>query len=204
FHNVQVGTEIIIIGGRDPQAAEPGRQTSTTRRGGGPPPRDPFIVELEGESTYDLLDQLDDELFSSVAGAGNRARWHQVASVLLLRGVKEDDDEALAGLLSRQAELGSGPLRDEYATFVSDAYTQGPLRVMEVMSGMDRDTRDIVARAIVESSIGLYPGDPNSVSAPWPTRRAPRTAVRRGAQRAWDALASAEDDQRVRMGLAVR
>jgi hypothetical protein len=61
-----------------------------------------------------------------------------------------------------------------------------------------------VARAIVESSLGLYPGDPNSVSAPWPTRRAPRTAVRRNAQRAWDALQTAEGAYRERTGLASR
>jgi lipoprotein-anchoring transpeptidase ErfK/SrfK len=208
FHNVQVGTEIVIIGGRDPQPVErPAQQTASAasrRREGEPPPRDPFIVELEGENTYDLLDRLEDEMFSSVAGAGARSRWHQVASVLLLRGVKEDDDEALQGLMARMTELGTGALRDEYATFLADAFNQGPLRVIDAMVGLDRDTRTAVARAIVESSIGLYPGDPNSVSAPWPTRRAPRTAVRRGAQRAWDALQTAEDAHRQRIGLAVR
>lgn len=206
FHNVQVGTEIVIVGGRDPQPVESPRQTasSSRRTGGGPPPRDPFIVELEGEDTYDLLDRLDDELFSAAAVNGARSRWHQVASVLLLRGTKEDDDDALAGLLSRVTELGTGALRDEYATFLGDAFNQGPLRVIEAMSGMDRTTRTAVARSVVESSIGLYPGDPNSVSAPWPTRRAPRTAVRRSAQRAWDTLQLAEDAHRERMGLASR
>src|SRR5687767_4368426 len=90
FHNVQVGTEIVVVGGRNPQPAERPAQTASAasrRREGEPPPRDPFIVELEGESTPDLLDRLDDELFSSSAVAGTRSRWHQVASVLLLRGV---------------------------------------------------------------------------------------------------------------------
>jgi lipoprotein-anchoring transpeptidase ErfK/SrfK len=208
FHNVQVGTEIVIVGGRNPQPAEPrpaATQTAASRRREGePPPRDPFIVELEGEDTAELLDRLDDELFSAAAVNGARSRWHQVASVLLLRGTKEDDDEALAGMMSRVTEMGAGALRDEYATFLGDAFTQGPLRVMDAMTGLDRDTRGAVARAVVESSIGLYPGDPNSVSAPWPTRRAPRTAVRRGAQRAWDALQTAEEDHRERMGLASR
>ena len=124
--------------------------------------------------------------------------------MLLLRGAKEDDDRALEGLLARMVELGTGTLRDEYATFVADAFAQGPLRVLEVMGGMERRTRDVVARTLVEGSIGLYPGDPNSVSAPWPTRRAPRTAVRRTGQRAWDAVQLAEDDHRQRIGLAVR
>ncbi|WP_420127161.1 L,D-transpeptidase family protein [Longimicrobium sp.] len=204
FHNVQVGTEIIIVGGRNVEPAPPPRPTSTSARRGGPPPRDPLIVELEGEHTYDLLERLDDELFAAVAARGTSARWHQVASVLLLRGTKDDDDDALTGVLSRVTELGTGPLRDEYATFLADAFNQGPLRTLEAMAALERDTRTVVARAIVESSLGLYPGDPNSVSAPWPTRRAPRTAVRRTAQRAWDALQTAEGAYRERTGLASR
>lgn len=204
FHNVQVGTEIVIVGGRDITPAPPPRPSSSSARRSGPPPRDPLIVELEGEHTYDLLERLDDELFAAVAASGASTRWHQTASVLLLRGAREDDDDALTGLLSRVTELGAGPLRDEYATFMADAFNQGPLRTLEVMAQMERDTRTAVARAIVESSLGLYPGDPNSVSAPWPTRRAPRTAVRRSAQRAWDALQTAESAYRERTGLASR
>jgi lipoprotein-anchoring transpeptidase ErfK/SrfK len=208
FHNVQVGTEIVIVGGRNPQPAQ-ARQTaatssSTRRTEGGPPPRDPFIVELEEEDTGDLLDRLDDELFTAAAVNGASTRWHQVASVLLLRGARDGDEDALTGLLSRVTEIGSGGLRDEYATFLADAFNQGPLRVIDAMAGMDGSTRTAVARAIVESSIGLFPGDPTSVSAPWPTRRAPRTAVRRGAQRAWDALQLAENAHRERIGLASR
>jgi lipoprotein-anchoring transpeptidase ErfK/SrfK len=206
FHNVQVGTEIIIVGGRNATPAPPPRPTATaaSSRREGPPPRDPFIVELEEEHTYDLLQRLDDELFTAVAATGAATKWHQVASVLLLRGAKDDDDDALEGFLSRVTEIGSGPLRDEYATFLADAFNQGPLRTLEAMAAMDRDTRTAVARAIVESSLGLYPGDPTSVSAPWPTRRAPRTAVRRNAQRAWDALETAEGAYRERTGLASR
>jgi lipoprotein-anchoring transpeptidase ErfK/SrfK len=204
FHNVQVGTEIVIVGGRNITPAPAPRPASTSARRSGPPPRDPLIVELEGEHTYDLLERLDDELFAAVAARGASTKWHQTASVLLLRGAKDDDDDALTGLLSRVTELGAGPLRDEYATFLADAFNQGPLRTMEAMALLDRDTRGAVARAIVESSLGLYPGDPNSVSAPWPTRRAPRTAVRRSAQRAWDALQTAESAYRERAGLAAR
>ncbi len=204
FHNVQVGTEIVIVGGRNLEPAPPPRPSSSSARRSGPPPRDPFIVELEGEDTYALLERLEDEMFTAVAARGASNKWHQVASVLLLRGAKQDDEDALSGLLSRVTEIGSGPLREEYATYLADAFNQGPLRTLEAMAGMDRDTRAAVARAIVESSLALYPGEPNSVSAPWPTRRAPRTAVRRGAQRAWDALQLAEGAYRERVGLASR
>ncbi|HEY0017864.1 MAG TPA: L,D-transpeptidase [Longimicrobium sp.] len=204
FHNVQVGTEIIIVGGRNVQPAPAPRPSSSSARRSGPPPRDPFIVELEGEDTYALLERLEDELFAAVAAGGASAKWHQVASVLMLRGAREGDDDALVGLLARVTEIGAGPLREEYATFLADAFNQGPLRTLEAMAGMDRDTRSVVARAIVESSLALYPGDPNSVSAPWPTRRAPRTAVRRAALRAWDALQTAEGAYRERTGLAAR
>ena len=204
FHNVQVGTEVVIVGGRNFTPAPPPRPSSSSSRRSGPPPRDPLIVELEGEDTDALLARLDDELFAAVAARGTATHWPQVASVLMLRGAKQDDDRALAGLLARVTRLGSGALRDEYATFIADAFNQGPLRTLEAMAAMDRDTRSAVARALVESSLALYPGDPNSVSAPWPTRRAPRTAVRRGAQRAWDALQLAEEAYRERAGLATR
>ncbi|HWK88744.1 MAG TPA: L,D-transpeptidase [Longimicrobium sp.] len=207
FHNVQVGTEIVIVGGHGAAPEASARQTSSTRRTtsrSGPPPRDPFIVELEEEDTEDLLTRLEDELFAAVAARGAATRWHQVASVLLLRGTKEGDDDALAGVLSRVGELGAGALREEYATFIADAYNQGPLRVIAVLAALDRETRGVVARALVESALALYPGNPTDVSAPWPTRRAPRTAVRRSAVRGWDALQLAEDAFRERTGLAMR
>jgi lipoprotein-anchoring transpeptidase ErfK/SrfK len=211
FHNVQVGTEIVMVGGRNPQPAATPRQTAaaSTRRTGAngerlPPPRDPFIVELEDEETEDLLERLDDELFAAVAARGAQTRWHQVASVLLFRGARQNDDEALGGLLERLTDLGTGALRDEYATFVTDAYAQGTLRTLAVMSTLDRATRELVARAIVDGSLALFPGDVNAAGAPWPTRKAPREVLRRASQRSWDALAAAEQAFRERNGLAVR
>ncbi|MBB4636654.1 L,D-transpeptidase [Longimicrobium terrae] len=207
FHNVQVGTEIILVGGRDPQPAPARRAASTPSRRGdrtGPPPRDPWIVEMEREDTDALLGRLDEELFTAAAVSGAESRWHQTASVLLFRGVKDEDEAALAGLITRYARMGSGALRDEYATYVTDAYAQGPLRTLSAMSRLDRASRDRASAAIVEGSLALYPGDMNAASAPWPTRRAPRTAVRRADQRTWDALQSAENAYRTRHGLAVR
>jgi len=208
FHNVQVGTEVVIVGGADlepvspPPAAPPAR--ASTRRAGEPPPRDPAVVELEGRATAELLAQLDDELVAAAFADGG-SRWPAVASVLLLRGIKEGDDDALAGVLTTAGRIGGGALREEYATFLSDAYAQGALRTLEVMGSLDRTTRAEVARSIVDASLGLYPRAPaDDAATPWPTKRAPRDILDRTSQRAWDALHLAEQDFRDERGLAVR
>ncbi|HEX8691088.1 MAG TPA: L,D-transpeptidase [Longimicrobium sp.] len=205
YHNVQIGTEVVIVGGHDlPPAEPPPARTSRSRPAGTPPPRDPLVVELEGQETEVLLERLDRELFGSAfaEGAGD---WPRVASVLLFRGVKEGDDAALAGLLTKVEDMGDGRLREEYATFLADAFTQRPLRTLEVLGSLDRARRAPVARAIVDATLGLYPrqaGD--DASTPWPTRRAPREVLARAGQRAWDALRLAEQGYRDERGLAVR
>ncbi|HYH82237.1 MAG TPA: L,D-transpeptidase [Longimicrobium sp.] len=205
FHDVQVGTEVVVVGGeREVKQPPPPPTVRRTRPEGTPPPRDPFVVELEGQSTEELLGRLDDELVADAFAEGD-AKWPSVASVLIFRGVKEDDDDALAGVMSRLSGLGDGRLRDEYAAFVADAYTQGPLRALEVMGRLERATRVEVAAAVVSASVGLYPGRLTDVATPWPTKRAPREVLEgRYAPRAWDALHSAEQALRTRRGLAVR
>lgn len=205
YHDVQVGTEVVIVGGDREAVAEPPRITSRrTRPAGTPPPRDPFVVELEGESTPTLLARLDDELLADAVVEGE-ARWPSIASVLLFRGVKEGDDEALAGMMTVLGTLGAGRLRDEYAAFVTDAYTQGPLRALEVMGRLEPAARRQVAGAIVAATLALYPGEIDDIATPWPTRRAGRDAApTRYAQRAWDALKAAEDAYRGERGLAMR
>ncbi|HEU4455292.1 MAG TPA: L,D-transpeptidase, partial [Longimicrobium sp.] len=208
FHNVQVGTEVVIVGGENvaPDDSPPPPRTTSAggtvnSRGQRVPPRDPFVVELEEQETVDLLVRLDEEL-ADAAVNDNRSNWPRVASVLLFRGIKDEDDRALAGLLTRIHEVGSGTLRQEYATFLSDAFTQGPLRTLEVMGRLDRADRALVARAIVDATIGLYPRQPGEdASTPWPTKRAPREVLERSGQRAWDALRVAE--QTLRNGSSV-
>jgi hypothetical protein len=119
--------------------------------------------------------------------------------------VKDEDDQALGGLLSRIGGLGQGRLRDEYAAFLADAYSQGPLRALEVLGRLDRQARAEVAEAIVGAAVGLYPGDPADTATPWPTKRAPRDVLSdRYAERAWDALQAAEDELREQRGMASR
>jgi hypothetical protein len=206
YHDVQVGTEVVIVGGEREVAAEPPPPAvrRASRPAGTPPPRDPFVVELEGEETPVLLGRLDDELVAD-AFAGGDARWPSVASVLLFRGVKDGDDDALAGLFERYEELGAGRLKDEYAAFLADAFSQGPLRALEVLGRVNATTRAGLARSIVGAALALYPGELDAAGAPWPTRRAPREALSdRYAVRAWDALKLAEDEYRGSRGLAFR
>jgi hypothetical protein len=205
YHDVQVGTEVVIVGGtREAMSAPPPATRASSRPAGTPPPRDPFVVELEGQETNELLARLDDELVAD-AFAESEAKWPSVASVLLFRGVKDDDDAALAGLLTRIDDLGEGRLRDEFSAVLADAYTQGPLRTLAVLGRLDRQTREQAAQAIVRATVGLYPGSPGDASTPWPTKRAPREVLDdRYAQRAWDTLHDAEQEVREARGLVVR
>lgn len=203
YHDVQPGTEVVIVGGDREVEQEPAPTVRRTRPEGAPPPRDPVVVELERQSTGDLLARLDETLDAD-AVAEEDADWPRVASVLIFRGVKEDDDEALAGVLSRMTTVGEGRLRDEYAAFVADAYAQGALRTLAAMGGLERQTRAEVARAIVNASVALYPGRPEDVATPWPTKRAPREVLEdRYSQRAWDTLQAAEQTYREQRGLAM-
>ncbi|HEV7589614.1 MAG TPA: L,D-transpeptidase [Longimicrobium sp.] len=206
YHDVQVGTEVVIVGGDREAAAEPPPAPArrAARPAGTPPPRDPFVVELEAQTTSELLARLDDELVAD-AFAASEARWPSVASVLLFRGVKDGDDEALAGLLTRYDDLGQGRLKDEYAAFLADVFSQGPLRALEVLGRADATTRRSLASSLVGAALSLYPGELDDAGAPWPTRRAPREALSdRYALRAWDALKAAEDEYRGERGLAIR
>ena len=205
YHDVQPGTEVVIVGGTDAEVErDPPPTVRRNRPEGAPPPRDPFVVEAEGQSTDELLGRLDEELVADAFANGGESNWPRIASVLLFRGVKEDDDAALGGLLARVADIGEGRLRDEYAAFAADAYAQGALRTLAVMGRLERQTRAEVARAIVAASVGLYPGRPEDVSTPWPTKRAPRDVLEdRYAQRAWDTLQAAEQDFREQRGLAM-
>lgn len=200
FHEVQPGTEVVIIGGQDQSAVPPPaarrRQTGSSR----PPQRDPFLVQMEGLSTFSLLDRLDDELFVATATPGE-VRWPTVASALLSRGVREEDDDALEGLLARGATLAAGRLREEFSTVVADVYAQGTIRTLEALGRMDRAARLRVASEIVEATVALYPGDSAGPVTPWPTRRAAREALSRTAQRGWDALQAAERTHRERNGI---
>jgi lipoprotein-anchoring transpeptidase ErfK/SrfK len=202
YHDVQPGTEVVIVGGEDLEPTPPPARTASRNRAPGPPPREPELVARENTETWELLERLDDELFAAAAAPG-QARWPLTASVLINRGIGGDDD-ALAGVLGRAARLGRGTLRDEYATFLADAYQRATLRTLDVLATLDPEERGPAATAIVEATVGHYPGELTDPVTPWPTSRAPREVISRAARRGWDALQRAEDGLRASAGLPTR
>jgi hypothetical protein len=195
---------VIVHGSAGPPEDEPpaARARAPARRAAGtPPPRDPVIVALEREETGALVERLEAALEADPRGE-TRPRWTDLASVLLLRGSLAPDDEALAGLFSIAARMGPGRTREEFATFVADAFVQAPMQTLGTLGAMDRATRGAVATLLAETTVALFPGQTGDPQLPWPTRRVPREALGAYGRRAWDALATVEAELRPAPGLA--
>jgi hypothetical protein len=192
FHDVQVGTEVIIVGGHDierrtvkPGEVKPNFDPDTK------PPADPVFDGWKKMSTDELLTELDDELWLDA----ETSRWPDVAGLLLDRGLR-DDGEALEGLLVQLRSLPDEAVRREYGAFLADAYARNPLRTLRSLSDLPSTSRRRAARAIVDATMELYHGDFDDHAAPWPTRRVPASAVDEDAQPGWQALALAEREFR--------
>lgn len=202
FHNVQVGTEVVIVGGDRPyaeEAASPGGRKVVWDRRPAAPQKDEFAEYLKGLSTDELLYELDDELRGS--RGSTQARWPAVAATLLRRGVKDDDGDALRGLLLQMESVQGTRTGQEFATFLVDAFARGPRQTLAALGRLDRRDRMDVAAAIVDATMTLYPGDLGDRVAPWPTRRIPRDATGSAGERGWDALHDAEIAYRDRLGM---
>ncbi|HEX2094407.1 MAG TPA: L,D-transpeptidase [Longimicrobiaceae bacterium] len=205
FHNVQAGTEVVITGGEgayedaaDRAPASRPRVVRDTRAAA--PVRDEYAQRLASLATDDLLLELDDEVRR--AADQQESRWPQVAAVVMRRGVKEGDEDALRGLLLQMEVLQTGRIAQEYATFLVDAYGRAPQATLRALAGLDRVARSRAAAAIVDATMTLYPGSLEDQVAPWPTRRLPETAVEYEGERGWDAIRQAEISYRERQGLA--
>ncbi len=213
FHNVQTGTEVVIIGeekeeprvvgaGVKPPGAGPADPATQRVRDRAKAERERVLKELAGLSTEKLVARLEEELESrTVAEEG--ARWPELAGELLRR-VRKDDVEAARGLLDLIGTVRDQRVRAEYGTFLVDAYSRGAPLVTRVLAGMDEAARERVAGAIVESAIALYHGGADEPVTPWPTRRIPRMVLEEDAQQGWDVLAGAERSYREthRIGIA--
>jgi hypothetical protein len=195
YHNVQVGTEVVIIGGEDlpePETvAANGNDPSTFSPGRRPPPPDPVLERWKRMSTSRLLDALEDQLWENEESS----RWSEVAGLLIRRGL-DDDADALRGVLLRVTDLPDDRVEREYRTFVADLYVRSPQRTLRVLSELNLRERNRVAEAVVAGMLGLYSGEFDSHSAPWPTRRLPRELVGADSRRGWMALERAEREYR--------
>ena len=202
YHNVQVGTEVIIVGGDqvkddarvvdlrkgyDPSLAATGKRK--------PRPIDPVIALWKAMETPELLDVLHAHLDQPRTEG---SRWDEVA-VLLLERVRAGDDEALAGLISHTGEVPSKAIEREWATFLTDAYRAASVRTLAEMAKLEPTQRQRVAALIVAGSVTLFGGEFDDVATPWPTRQIARSLATRAGEQAWDALAAAEREHRANL-----
>ena len=194
FHNVQVGTPVVIVGRAEVLGEQPDSVaafTRSTRRAAARPAANP----LARVATATLLTRLDREL----ADAADDSTWVAVAGELVERGVKEDA-AALRGVLSRAGAPASERRRAEYATFLADVFSRGALRTVVSLNRIDARARERAVADIVNATMSLYHGRLDAPLAPWPTRRVPKDRLGPEGQAGWTALQAAEAAYRERWG----
>lgn len=197
FHNVQIGTPIIIVGGKNIRESASAPPTNP-----GTPPKkaaDP-ATKL---STAQLLKRLDGQVATAATSSG----WTETTSILIARGL-DDDADALRGVLRRAGRTDNISFEREYATFVADAFARGSLRAVVSLARIDEDARLRAARAIVQATMDLYYGSIDDPGAPWPTKRVPDWRLGPEGSKGWSALRDAEivyrqDDSRPRIELRI-
>ena len=186
FHNVQVGTPVVIVG--KPRKVIPmPDEPPPMPRGEKKAPEADLLARF---STPELLDRLDRELLDDGSSA-----WIRTVSRLITRGLK-DDAVALRGVLSRAGTISDEARDREYATFLADAFQRGALRATVSLARISDDERERAATAIVNATMDLYPQPLNSSLAPWPTRRVPDWRLGPEGRRGWEALREAEERYR--------
>lgn len=192
FHNVQVGTPVVIRGGEELANLEP---AETTDPGRSTPQAAPDT--LSRYTTPQLLHRVG----SILADEGDDERWVAYTSRLITRALKEDAD-ALRGLLSLAGTARSDRLNREFGTFLADLYARGTFRSVVSLARIDEEARTRAAHSIVEATMSLHAGRPDDPTAPWPTRRVPAGNLGPDGQAGWRALAGAENEYRERARLA--
>jgi hypothetical protein len=190
YHNVQIGTPVVIVGGEHLDDEPPGPTTDPGR------PRGPRPDPLGGVATAEILRRLDVEL----ARERPTDAWVPLASRLITRGLK-DDAPALRGLLERAGKAKSPTLNREYGTFLADVFSRGSLRAVVSLARIEPTARERAARSIVEAMLALHAGPLDGPRAPWPTHRVPATVLGPDGRGGWDALRAAEESHRETVGL---
>jgi hypothetical protein len=181
FHNVQVGTPVVIMGGEHLDSEPPVAPTDPGRPG--VTRTDP----LAGLSTAEILRRLSVDL----KRADTTTTWVAYASRLITRGLKDDAD-ALRGLLELAGTAGTARLNSEYSTFLADAYSRGAMRTVVSLARIDEKRREDAAHAIVAGTLAQHVGRLDA-SSPWPTRRVADATLGPDARRGWNALREAEE-----------
>jgi L,D-transpeptidase YbiS len=197
FHDVQVGTPVVIEGEAEVLGEQPDSVARFTRR---TPSRSrgPQIYRnpVDRLSTTALLARLDRDL-----AAANDSAWTLTASALLERGLREDAP-ALRGLLERAGRPEAEGRKHEYAAFLADAFSRGALRTVVSLNRIAPAARERAVADIVEATMALYHGPPEHSLAPWPTRRVPVSMLGPAGQAGWRALQDVEAAYRTRTGVA--
>lgn len=198
YHNVQVGTEVIIVGGDevrrnartvdlrdgyDPSLASTGSSRSL--------PRDRLMESWKRMDTAELLESLDAELELP----SSESRWDEITVLLVDRAV-EGDAKAMLGVLTRTESLPSARIESEWATFLGDLYRRSTLGTLEGLAALTGRDREEVAKRIVMAMITLYRGEYDSPAVPWPSARIPSDRLTWRAQRGRDAILSVEAEIR--------
>jgi hypothetical protein len=186
FHDVQVGTPVLIQGRQEVVGEMPDSASSFTRPGRGRPPtiwRSPYART----STAGVLRRLDRDL----AAADTSTAWVLSASELIERGLR-DDSLALRGVLARAGQARLEARDREYGAFLADVFARGSFRAAVSLSKITAAARDRAAQAIVDATMGLYHGRLDGPGAPWPTLRVPKWRLGPLGQSGWTALQEAE------------
>jgi hypothetical protein len=187
FHNVQVGTPVLITGGRRAARTQEASRPTVPREQQARP------TALARTATAQLLTRLDREL----EAADTSRAWTETASELIRRGI-DDDAIALRGLLARSGTAADDRSNREYSTFVADAFTRGSLRAVVSLARISEEARERASVAIVEGVMDLYGGALDGAGAPWPTRRVPEWRLGPEGTQGWQSLRSAEGAYRER------
>ncbi|HEU0302006.1 MAG TPA: L,D-transpeptidase family protein [Longimicrobium sp.] len=190
YHNVQVGTPVIIVGNAPLLGEQPDSVAAFTRQARRVPTPPNPLARL---GTQQLLTRLDREL----AAADSSHAWVNTAHTLMERGLR-DDAIALRGLLSRAGQARVATRREEYATFLADAFSRGSLRVVVSLNRIPAGARERAAAEIVEATMEMWHGGLDEPLTPWPTRRLPKSALGPEGQAGWTAIEVAEAAYRTR------
>ncbi|HEX2208032.1 MAG TPA: L,D-transpeptidase [Longimicrobium sp.] len=192
YHNVQVGTPVIIVGNAPVLGEQPDSVAAFTRQARRVPTPPNPLARL---GTQALLTRLDRELTASDTSHA----WVNTAHTLMERGLR-DDAIALRGLLARAGTARPATRREEYATFLADAFSRGSLRVVVSLNRIPEEARERAAQEIVEATMEMWHGELDAPTTPWPTRRLPRSRLGPEGQAGWTAIEQAEIAYRERYG----